>query len=205
MISSRSASLPGRARLVLRFLAAFLFVTGLACSGWFVYSVVEAMKFQARARQYLARASVAPRPFDESSRIPATGELIGRIEISSLDVDVAVLQGTGSRELRAGIGHIRESSLPGDRGNVALAGHRDTYFRPLRHIRDGDLVTLTTPRGTYRYVVDWTSVVSPRDISVLAPDPERSTLTLITCFPFYYIGPAPRRFVVRAHLADAAP
>ena len=97
------------------------------------------------------------------------------------------------------MGHYPSSALPGEGGNVVLAGHRDTFFRPLRNIRRGDRIILETPRATLDYRVETTAVVNPNDVAVLAPT-AGNILTLVTCFPFYYIGPAPHRFIVRAKL-----
>jgi sortase A len=87
--------------------------------------------------------------------------------------------------------------MPGESGNVGLAGHRDSFFRPLRQIRTGDMIALRTLNGEFQYRVEWTRVASPADIGVLAATGKRE-LTLITCFPFNYVGAAPHRFVVRA-------
>jgi len=108
-----------------------------------------------------------------------------------------VLEGSDSLTLRRGIGRIPETADPGQVGNVVLSGHRDTFFRPLRNVRRGDRIMLTTPSGKFRYRVDWTSVVDPQDTAVLKPTP-RESLTLVTCYPFRYVGPAPERFIVRA-------
>jgi sortase A len=94
-------------------------------------------------------------------------------------------------------GHIPGTPLPGQSGNVTIAGHRDTFFRPLRLIRKNDTMKLTTLRGEDQYRVVSTDIVAPDDIHVLYPT-GRNTLTLVTCYPFYYVGPAPRRFIVRA-------
>ena len=99
--------------------------------------------------------------------------------------------------LRRAAGHIKGTALPGTSGNVGIAGHRDTLFRPLRHIRQDDVITLTTLQGLYRYRVVSTKVVSPYDVAVLNPD-GREILTLVTCYPFHFVGPAPDRFIVRA-------
>ena len=112
-------------------------------------------------------------------------------------MSVAVLQGTTSRILRLGAGHIEGTALPGEGGNSAIAGHRDTFFRELKGIRQNDEIQLQTPSGLFRYEVDWVKVVAPDDISVLAPSTE-SALTLVTCYPFYFFGAAPKRFVVHA-------
>jgi sortase A len=108
-----------------------------------------------------------------------------------------VVQGDSPRILRRAVGHLSKTALPGEFGNVALAAHRDTFFHPLREIRPGDIVTLNIPGQQFRYEVDSTLVVSPSESGVLQPSSVRE-LTLITCFPFGYVDPAPNRFVVHA-------
>ena len=104
-----------------------------------------------------------------------------------------------TRTLRGAVGHIPGTALPGERGNAGFAAHRDTFFRPLQGVRKGDEVIVTTPRGVYRYSVTGTRVVEPENVSVLDPTKE-TALTLVTCYPFDYIGSAPQRFIVRASL-----
>ena len=133
----------------------------------------------------------------ESAYLPVEGSPLGRIEIGSIGVAAMILEGTDKRTLRRAVGHIRSTPLPGQRGNVALAGHRDTYFRGLRDIRINDEITLTTLSGSYRYRVDATKVVKPEETEVLK-DNGAETLTLVTCYPFNFVGSAPRRFIVRA-------
>jgi sortase A len=123
---------------------------------------------------------------------------LGRIEISTLGLKAMVLEGTDARTLRHAVGHIPGTPLPGQRGNVAITGHRDTFFRPLRNIRKNDEIRLTTLSGSYRYEVDAIKVVRPEDTKVL-DNSDDAILTLVTCYPFYYVGPAPMRFIVRAH------
>jgi sortase A len=125
-------------------------------------------------------------------------DVLGRLDIPRIGVSVAVLQGTGSRTLRLGVGHIESTSFPWDSGNIGIAGHRDTFFRPLRDIRKRDEIQLQTAEGLFRYQVDWIRVVTPDDVSVLAPSTE-SVLTLVTCYPFQFLGAAPKRLIVRAH------
>lgn len=110
---------------------------------------------------------------------------------------MVVIEGTGSTTLRRAVGHFPGTALPGHRGNIGISGHRDTFFRPLRNIRKGDLITLTTLGGGYRYRVVSTKIVLPSDVSVLDSD-GREILTLVTCHPFYFVGAAPDRFIVRA-------
>jgi sortase A len=131
---------------------------------------------------------------------PATlreGDPIGILEVPRLGVSVAVVEGDTDAVLQRAVGHLPDTALPWEEGNSALAAHRDTYFRPLHHVEPGDLVRLTTVAGTFEYRVTETLVVDPHDLWVIDPTPER-TLTLITCHPFTYVGPAPQRFIVRA-------
>ena len=128
--------------------------------------------------------------------LPATG-LIGRIEIPRLKLSALVIEGDDSRTLRRAVGHIAGSPLPGQQGNVALTGHRDTFFRPLRNIRREDTIIVTTLHGEFRYRVVSTKVVSPNDVAVLDPS-VNEILTLVTCYPFYFVGAAPNRFIVLA-------
>jgi sortase A len=147
----------------------------------------------------------APSETGGAARIPApaaAANLIGRMDIPRLGLSVVVLEGVDKRTLRRAAGHIPGTALPGQPGNVGISGHRDTFFRPLRNIRDNDIVTLTTLRGEYRYRVVSTRIVTPSDLAVLNPSGDE-VLTLVTCYPFYFIGPAPSRFVVRAERSSA--
>lgn len=125
------------------------------------------------------------------------GGVIGRIEIARLGLSSIILEGSGETTLRRGIGHISGTALPGQPGNVGLADHRDTFFRALRNVRQDDAIVLRMPRGNYRYHVVATSTVSPSAVEVLRPGSEAS-VTLVTCYPFYFVGAAPKRFIVRA-------
>jgi sortase A len=125
------------------------------------------------------------------------GEVIGEIQVPRLAINAIVVQGDSTAILRQAVGHLSKSALPGEWGNVALAGHRDTFFRPLRDIRLGDEIRFKTRERSFEYRVESIEVVAPTDIRVL----ESSTghdLTLLTCFPFHYVGPAPKRLVVLA-------
>jgi len=129
------------------------------------------------------------------------GQVIGKIEIARLHVSAPVIEGSDEAELKRGAGHVLGTAEPGSYGNVAIAAHRDKFFRPLRNIRAHDVITLDTPRGVYRYVVRSTEIVKPTDVSVLRSD-GKPELTLVTCYPFYYVGHAPKRFIVHAQRAS---
>jgi sortase A len=133
---------------------------------------------------------------------PALESVIGRLEIPRLKLSVMVREGADEHTLRMAVGHIPGTALPGRIGNVALAGHRDTFFRPLRNIRKDDTIELQTTGGAYRYLVESTKIVTPRDVSVLQASGGQS-LTLVTCYPFYYVGSAPKRFIIRAQRVPA--
>jgi len=135
-------------------------------------------------------AMAKPRP-------PANIGVVGLLEVPRLGISVMVIEGDGTTALRRGAGHIPGTALPGQNGNIGISAHRDTFFRPLRNIRHGDVVTVNTLVGEYRYRVVSTQIVDPSDVAVLNPT-RTEILTLVTCYPFYYIGAAPDRFIVRA-------
>ncbi len=125
------------------------------------------------------------------------GALIGRLEIPGVGMSVIVAAGTDELTLRRGVGHIDGTALPGETGNIGLAGHRDTVFRGLREVRPADRILLVTAGGTFEYAVESLRTVAPERSDVLRAS-AHPTLTLVTCYPFDFIGPAPLRFIVRA-------
>jgi sortase A len=173
-----------------------LFTAAAGLLGYCGFVLADTWMYQRQASQLFdrARLQVAAIP---SPGTDSTSGLLGRMEIPRLGVSVVVAEGTAEATLRRAGGHIPGTSLPGQRGNVGIAGHRDTLFRPLRNIRQNDVITLTTLAGEYRYRVTSTEVVNPADVTVLQSD-GHEILTLVTCYPFYFVGPAPDRFIVRA-------
>jgi sortase A len=139
-------------------------------------------------------------PTQTDSLIPADpgGSALGRIEINAIGLEAMIMEGTDARTLRKAVGHILGTPLPGQQGNVAIAGHRDTFFSALRNIHEDDEITLTTLTGSFGYRVDSIKVVEANDTAVL-DDSDTAILTLVTCYPFHFVGSAPKRFVVRAH------
>ncbi len=131
-----------------------------------------------------------------------TSAPLALIRIDRLNLEAPVFAGTDRKTLNRGIGVVEMSPMPGEAGNVALSGHRDSFFRPLKDIAVGDVIELQTLLGTQNFQVSEISIVDPLDISVLDPTDE-SVLTLITCYPFYYIGFAPDRYIVRAKLVES--
>lgn len=130
------------------------------------------------------------------------GETVGRLIIPRLDAEVYVVEGTNAGDLRVGPGHMTGTVMPGEAGNSVIAGHRDTHFRVLKDIKRGDDIVLQTRDGEFLYRVKDTDIVSPKNTSSLNPSRD-PILHLITCYPFYYAGHAPKRFIVEARLAGA--
>jgi len=132
----------------------------------------------------------------------ASPPLVAVLRIPRLAIEAPVLEGTSDWALNRGVGHIEDTASPGADGNVGIAGHRDGFFRPLKDITSGDRLEIETRTGIARYQVDRVWIVDPDDVSVLDPTPSPS-VTLVTCYPFYFVGSAPQRFIVRAVRTDA--
>jgi sortase A len=193
---------------MLKLLERVLLVVAIACLGYYGYVSAETMLYQAqenRALDELLLRDTPPPARTPADEVPArrsvtSGETVGRIEIPRLKVSAIIKAGTDARTLQLAVGHIPGTALPGEGGNIGLAAHRDTFFRRLRDIRSDDTITITTPEGVFTYRVQRTHVVEPEDVWVLDPT-EQPALTLVTCYPFNFVGSAPQRFIVRAERA----
>ena len=202
------------------------FAVGFACMGlcaamllrtWFFQSYenwafeqllrgepVSLAEFFGQAAPFSAPAAQQASPLLSDEKInrvrfqaPADRSVVGRIEIPRIGLKAVILEGIAQRTLALSVGHIPGTALPGRTGNVGLAGHRDTFFRVLRNVKTGDSIILRTLDGSYEYRVKSSEVVGPRETRVLA-DSAEPALTLVTCYPFYFVGPAPERFIVHA-------
>ena len=160
---------------------------------WFAFSYWERVHFQASEADAFANLPVTKAVADPLH----PGELFGEISIPRLGMKDMIAEGVDSATLRHAVGHIPGTAAPGIPGTIGLAAHRDTFFRPLSHIRDNDLIVLDTQHGEYEYRVERFFVAAPSDVEVIGAS-SGSDLTLVTCYPFWYIGPAPKRFVVEA-------
>jgi sortase A len=177
----------------------------LACAvlllGYCGFAVVDAWTFQRRESRDLDRLlgdqGAASESAPKGAPAVAADGLIGRLEIPRLSLSAVVVEGIDKTTLRHAAGHIPGTALPGQAGNVGVAGHRDTFFRGLKDLRTRDEIQFSTPGGDFSYEVESLRVVEPSNVGVLAPSHE-NVLTLVTCYPFFYIGAAPKRFVVRA-------
>jgi sortase A len=181
-------------------IARVLLGTVIVCLVWWGVVALQATRHQSQQRAALERLRTAAPAAVNASAVLASGSLIGSLDIPRLRLSAMIVEGDDGTTLKMAIGHLPETPLPWHEGNSALAGHRDTFFRPLQHIRVGDELRVSL-HGDFRYQVRETIVVGSNDVSVLGPT-DRPTLTLITCYPFSYVGKAPRRFIVKAERAD---
>ena len=176
-----------------------LILVGVLCLAWFGVHVAQRARSQRQQQvalnREMSRAAAAP-PSPATPRVPADG-VVGRLEIPRIHLSAIVAEGDDEKTLDTAVGHLPDTALPWEGSNSVLAGHRDALFRPLRNIRVGDDIRLTTPRGTFAYRVREMYVTTPDNLGVLAPTDD-AELTLLTCYPFHYIGPAPKRYIVRA-------
>jgi sortase A len=198
-------------RLWLRRTEICLFLAAILCVCYFASIQLDAASAK-QTSEGIVRDSVSLRIQDRGDPIKvdpnpggsADATVIGRLEIPRLGLVVPVLSNYESRTLLKGVGHVPGTALPGGLGNVGIAGHRDTYFRPLRRIQRNMDIRLAGQNGVYHYKVDSTEVVRPDQVEVLDTH-SRPELTLITCYPFTYIGAAPLRFIIHAHLLSVLP
>ena len=174
-------------------IAKILLIIGLLCLGLYGFVAVQAHFQQEKLEEELYQpleSPPAPTAGPAVRKRLKEGDLFGKLEIPRLDMKVMVMEGDKSSTLQLGAGHI-----PGT--PMAIAGHRDTFFRPLKDIQVSDKIRFTTPESTIEYRVVSTKIVGPKDTWVL-DDKSADKLTLITCYPFYFVGPAPERFIVEA-------
>lgn len=192
-------------RRILSGLQFILFLGGFCVVAFVITITLRAWLFQRAALEELETVSmndalpaVADDPIVELPlEVRENGELLGRLDVPRLKISQPILEGTAESSLSLGLGHISGTAMPGTTGNIGIAGHRDTVFRPLKDIQISDEIVLSTPFGKKSYHVTLTQIVDPGDVYVLDQD-IGDALTLVTCFPFYYVGHAPRRFIVRA-------
>ena len=204
-----------------RFAQLIFLIAGLLGVGIAVYSYAARYVYQAYENREFDRAlsahgsdhgpaqGVVPSPPHSAAAQPQSTAspraLIGRIAIPRLGISAMIKEGIDYRTLGLAVGHIPSTAMPGETGNVGLAGHRDNLFRGLKDVARDDEITLTTLDNTYTYRVASFRVVNPEEVSVLAPRAGERTLTLVTCYPFYFVGHAPKRFVVRARQVFSTP
>lgn len=193
-----------------RWIEALLLLAGAIAVGIWGWSYVRRAVYQTWGNLVLNHqiANPPPRTSPPSAASQAkapppiqSGALIGRLAIPRLNMRAVVREGAGRDTLDVALGHIPGTALPGQPGNAGIAGHRDTLFRGLRKIAKDDVIEFQTPAGSYNYKVESTGIVKPDDVTVLHAS-KYPEMTLVTCYPFYYVGSAPDRFIVKARLVE---
>jgi sortase A len=188
---------------ILPIICSSLFAFGTLTLAYAGFRFADAHAYQAVQIQKLAQTGRLAQPSPLVQPPPlAEGDVLGEISVPRLQLEAVVVQGDSADDLKRAVGHLSNTALPGEHGNVALAAHRDTFFRPLRDIRVGDEIKFRTQERSFHYVVESMEVVAPTDVSVLQPSTGHD-LTLLTCYPFHYIGRAPKRLVVFAREVEA--
>jgi sortase A len=196
----------------------FFLILAIACLGVYSYSYVSRSLYQAyqswkfdRTQDHSAAPAVtssneiipvgrvahASRKSEASLKFLSSLAAIGRLSVPRLHLSVMVREGIDRHTLQLAVGHIPTTALPGQAGNIGLAGHRDTFFRQLKDVKTKDIINFSTPKGDFKYQVESMMIVEPDNVAMLASSSE-NVLTLVTCYPFSYIGTAPKRLVVRA-------
>ena len=178
-----------------------LVVIGFSLLGWALATTMNSRVYQARQERAFPSPGMKR---DPATRAGVDPLVLGRIEIPRIGVKAIVREGDDDPTLAIAVGHISGTARPGERGNMALAGHRDSFFHALQGIRRHDTIRFVTPQSSYEYAVDSTEIVDPEDTRVLDPTSD-TVLTLVTCYPFNYVGHAPNRFIVRASLVALLP
>jgi sortase A len=205
IVKIRRRSRSGHGSLAIRLTRWCFLIAGLLAVGYSGYAFAARSVYQAYGTWAFDRAVAhtgAPNQPDLKAVEPS---LVGKISIPRLGISAIVKEGIDDDTLGIAVGHFPSTPLPDQPGNVAVSAHRDTFFRNLKDVRRNDDITLTTGRGSYLYRVISYKVVHPTDVSVLASSLGENTLTLVTCYPFYFVGPAPKRFIVRARLVSSVP
>ncbi|WP_239557703.1 class D sortase [Neobacillus cucumis] len=134
----------------------------------------------------------------EQSAPPKTGDTVGLLKISKIKAELAIVEGTNPDDLKKGVGHYKGSYLPGDKGQIVLSGHRDTVFRKLGELKIGDQLIMEMPNGNFTYEITKTKIVKANDLSIITLQHKQEELILTTCYPFHYVGNAPKRYIIYA-------
>jgi len=182
------------------------FLAGAAIGIWLWSYARQAVEQKQDEETFAQEQQAAPAtPAAPASKLrSANGRVMARLSIQKIHLQAMVREGSDDQTLDVALGHIPGTALPGQKGNVGVAGHRDRLFRRLAEVDRNDQIQLQTPSATYTYQVDDMAIVKPETLSVLAAG-HGSQLTLVTCYPFNYIGSAPKRYIVKAHLVSGEP
>jgi sortase A len=203
-----------------KWLPAALIIAGIAVMAVGIWQITNA-KIQTndalnKAKQMLAeKKTITPKSNNKAQSQPAiqqknvqniqqpskpaiTGDTIGILEIPRIKAELPIVEGTDPNDLAKGVGHYKGSSLPSQHGQIVLSGHRDTVFRKLGELKIGDPLIVQIPNGSFTYKITHTKIVDENDTSIITLQKQYEELILTTCYPFYYIGNAPKRYIIYA-------
>ncbi|MBT2727026.1 class D sortase [Bacillus sp. ISL-75] len=180
-----------------------IILTGLILVGIGLWQFID-VKTQTHASLKQAKELIAdqpenaPKKRDVNSKPPEMGETVGLLAIPKIKAELAIIEGTDPDDLEKGVGHYKGAYYPGDQGQIVLSGHRDTVFRKLGELEIGDSLKLEMPYGSYTYEIIGTKIVKSNDTSIISLQHNKEELILTTCYPFSYIGNAPKRYIIYA-------
>ncbi|WP_223591077.1 class D sortase [Neobacillus bataviensis] len=182
----------------------FIIFIGLVLLGIGAWQYID-VKLQTKASLKEAKEMVLDQPADakvqhQKHEAPKMGETAGLLVIPKIKAELAIVEGTDPDDLEKGVGHYKGSFFPGDKGQIVLSGHRDTVFRRLGELKIGDSLKMQMPYGNYTYEITHTKIVKSDDTSIITLQHEKEELILTTCYPFRYVGNAPKRYIIYAKL-----
>jgi sortase A len=184
----------------------FLIVMGLILLGvgvWqYTHTKVKSTAALQQAKEIISQKQppAANKKKIDTSTPPATGDTVGILKIPKIKAELAIVEGTDPDDLEKGVGHYKGSYFPGDKGQIVLSGHRDTVFRKLGELKIGNQLTIQMPYGNYSYEITRTKIVKANDTSIITLQKQQEELILTTCYPFHYVGNAPKRYIIYAKL-----
>jgi sortase A len=189
-----------------------IILVGLIIMGIGIWQFVD-VKLETQASVKKAKEIVAEPPKNTSKKIdeketspsppPSIGDTIGLLQIPKIKAELAIVEGTDPNDLKKGVGHYKGSYLPGEKGQIVLSGHRDTVFRHLGELKIGDSLKVKMPNGTFIYEITHTKIVDSKDTSIITLQNKEEELILTTCYPFRYVGNAPKRYIIYAKLKSS--
>jgi sortase A len=185
-----------------------IILVGVIVLGIGIWQIID-VKMQTNASLQEAKAIVAKNNGDFSDKIrkklppPQTGDTVGLLDIPKIDAELAIVEGTDPDDLEKGVGHYKGSFYPSDQGQIVLSGHRDTVFRQLGELKIGDSLKMQMPYGNFNYEITHTKIVNSNDTSIITLQKQKEELILTTCYPFRYVGNAPKRYIIYAKLTGS--
>lgn len=187
----------------------FLIIIGLILLGvgvWqYAHTKVKSTAALQQAKEIISQKQpvAADKKKIATSTPPAIGDTVGILKIPTIKAELAIVEGTDPDDLEKGVGHYKGSYFPGDKGQIVLSGHRDTVFRKLGELKIGNQLKIQMPYGNYTYEIVRTKIVKANDKSIITLQKQQEELILTTCYPFHYVGNAPKRYIIYAKIINS--